>query len=359
VSIELTYREHPRAPVSIYRLAIEERRGSPIVAEERLDLYPTPRARALPILDYRDGSGKVIKYMVGKKPLDGERIYLDIPLRTPDLIAVNALGQLAEHPRIAALRDFITDWHISHLSIADTQGQPQAGPQEHLSRTGNNLANVVQYLSQQHPERLDSIFNSLARQVPRLEKVLAEEMADGRLLLRIKDAPFSDPILARFASDGTLKLLAYLVLLHDPDPPRFIGIEEPENYLHPRLMYPLAEEFRSATERSQLLVTTHSPYFLDALRPEEVRALYRDEHGYTQARRVADLFGIREFMKHGGLLGDLWMEGHFNVGDPLTNSGMPRRAAPPDADAIDAPGGPCGGAVHGGGTRLPDAKAGW
>ena len=60
-------------------------------------------------------------------------------------------------------------------------------------------------------------------------------MPDGRLLLQIKDAPFEQPILAKFASDGTLKMLAYLTLLYDPKPPELIGIEEPENHLHPGL----------------------------------------------------------------------------------------------------------------------------
>ena len=87
--------------------------------------------------------------------------------------------------------------------------------------------------------------------------------------------------MARFASDGTLKMLAYLTLLHDPVPPPFIGIEEPENFLHPRLLYGLAEECREAARATQVLVTTHSPFFLDALRPEEVRVLWRDESGYN------------------------------------------------------------------------------
>ncbi len=86
-------------------------------------------------------------------------------------------------------------------------------------------------------------------------------MADGRLLLQIKDAPFSDPVLARFASDGTLKMLAYLMLLNDPDSPPFVGIEEPENFLHPRLLPELAEECRVACDHMQLLATTHSPFF--------------------------------------------------------------------------------------------------
>ena len=113
------------------------------------------------------------------------------------------------------------------------------------------------------------------------------------------------------------------MLLNDPTPPPFIGIEEPENFLHPRLLPELAEECRAACERTQLLVTTHSPFFLNALRPDEVRVLWRDEQGYTQTRRAADLQGVLQFMKHGALLGQLWMEGQLGVGDPLVNQGGP------------------------------------
>jgi len=116
------------------------------------------------------------------------------------LIAVNALGQFAEHPRVAALREFITGWYVSYLSVDNTRAQPEAGPQERLSRTGDNIANVIQYLAEQHPNRLGQIFNVLRARVPRIERVLAEPMADGRLLLTIKDAPFDHPILARFAA---------------------------------------------------------------------------------------------------------------------------------------------------------------
>ena len=122
-------------------------------------------------------------------------------------------------------------------------------------------------------------------------------------------------------------MLAYLVMLYDPEPPPFIGIEEPENFLHPRLLPELAEECRAACERTHLLVTTHSPFFLNSLRPREVRVLWRDEEGYTQTRRVADVPGIAEMMEEGGQLGDLWMEGYFRVGDPLVGQGTPQIVA--------------------------------
>jgi predicted ATPase len=152
-------------------------------------------------------------------------------------------------------------------------------------------------------------------------------MQDGRLLLQIKDAPFERPIMAKFASDGTLKMLSYLTLLYDPEPPQLIGIEEPENFLHPRLLPELAEESRKAATRSQLLVTTHSPFFVNSLRPQELWILYRDENGYTQARRANDMRGIPDFIAQGAKLGHLWMEGHFEVGDPLVNFGGERGKA--------------------------------
>lgn len=318
VSIEIKYRE-PGFPLITYHLAVDERNGSPIVAAEWLRWKRGSHGQPFRFLDYREGQGEAVS---GERPDEKER-RVKVPLATPDLLAVNALGQFADHPRVAALRDFITGWHVSYLTAESARGVPEAGPQERLTRTGDNLANVIQYLTERHPDQLERIFAVLRKRVPRIERVLADTMADGRLNLQIKDAPFSQPVLARFASDGTLKMLAYLVLLHDPAPPPFIGIEEPENFLHPRLLPELAEECGAASDRTQLLVTTHSPFFLNPLKPDMVRVLWRDQQGFTQTALASDLEGVTAFMEHGALLGHLWMEGHLGVGDPLVNQGGP------------------------------------
>ena len=321
ILFELKYRENPELPLITYHLAIDEGAKGPLVVEEWLHWRRGQRGRPFRFLEYHQGQGRAVS---GEMP-DATDRRIEIPLRSPELIAVNTLGQFAEHPRVAALREFITAWYVSYLSIQDTRSQPEAGPQPKLSKTGDNLANVVQYLKEQYPERLEGIVEVLRQRVPRLERVEAEPMPDGRLLLQIKDAPFEQPVLARFASDGTLKMLAYLVVLHDPEPPQFIGIEEPENFLHPRLLPELAEECRAAGERTQLLVTTHSPFFLNSMRPKEVRVLYRDEQGYTQVVRALDIPGVPEFVRAGASLGHLWLEGRFGLGDPLVNAGGPRR----------------------------------
>jgi predicted ATPase len=320
IVFELKYREQSGTPVITYHLAIDEGLKGPEVVAEWLQWRRGKRGKPFRFLEFSNGLGKAVS---GEEPDETDK-RSESNLRSPDLIAVNTLGQLSDHPRVAALREFITGWYVSYLAIDQTRHQPEAGPQERLSKNGDNLANVIQYLKEQHPERLEKIFSVLRQRIPRLERVDAAPMPDGRLLLQIKDAPFEQPVLSKFASDGTMKMLAYLTVLYDPEPPHFIGIEEPENFLHPRLLPELAEECRAAAENSQLLITTHSPFLLNAMRAEEVRVLYRDEEGFTQVVKASDIQGIPQMIAAGASLGDLWMEGHFGFGDPLVNSGAPK-----------------------------------
>lgn len=318
IGFVIKYREKPRTPVITYELKIDETNKGPFVASEKLSWKRGQRGRPFAFLEFEKGIGKVIS---GEAPDESDQ-RIDESLDSPEMLAVNTLGQLSRHPRIIALRRFITDWYLSYLTADNTRGVPEAGPQERLSAIGDNLPNVVQYLKEQHPDRLLDIMSILKNRIPRLENITTELMQDGRLLLQIKDAPFDQPILSKFASDGALKMLAYLLVLYDPEPPQLIGIEEPENQLHPRLLPLLAEECRAASENSQLMVTTHSPFFVNGLNPDELWVLYRDDNGYTQAKCAAQMQGVNEFISEGAMLGNLWVEGHFDVGDPLNNSGV-------------------------------------
>lgn len=319
IIIELKYREKPSLPLITYHLAIDEDNKGPFVAEEWMQWKRQSYGAPFRFLQFHKGEGEAAS---GQEPDERKR---RTRLSSRELLAVSSLGQFAEHPRISALRDFITGWYVSYLTADNTRGVPEAGPQERLTKLGDNLPNVIQYLKEQHPDQLVRVLDVLRRRIPRLDRVNAELMQDGRLLLQLKDAPFEQPMLAKYASDGTLKMLAYLTLLYDPAPPTFIGIEEPENHLHPRLLPELTEECRSASSRAQVVVTTHSPFVINAMRPAEVRVLYRDENGHTQASQVSDMNSITDMVENGAALGELWLEGHFEVGDPLTASGGPKR----------------------------------
>ena len=315
VEIELKYREYKgsrQLPLVTYHLAIGEKDSGPFVEEEWLQWKRKPHGRPFRFLDFRSGGGGVVS---GELP-DEDSQRTEETLDSPDALAVNTLGQFAKHPRVSALRRFITGWHLSYLTADHTRSVPESGPQERLSQTGDNLPNVIQYLRERHPQIYQRVCSTLAKRVPRLEKVDAALLEDGRLLLQIKDAPFERPILSKYASDGTLKMLAYLLVLMSPHPSPFIGIEEPENHLHPGLLSELAEECREATTKSQLLVTTHSPYFINALRPEEVWVLHRGSDGFAQATRADQMPNVASFIEEGAQLGDLWTEKYFPVGYP-------------------------------------------
>ncbi len=322
IEFELKYREESGTPIITYYLSINEDTEGPFVETEWLQWRRGSRGKHVRFLNFRHGKGSVIPSETPDKtdkPIDEQ-------LDDPTTIAASMFGQSTHHPRVSAFRRFITDWYLSDLSTDATRQATNDGPQKRLSPTGDNLPNVIQYLQERFPERLEKIISMLSNRVPRLEKVDTELMMSGRRLLKIKDAPFDQPILAKFASDGTLKLLSYLTLLYDPQPPQLIGIEEPENYLHPRLLTGFVEDCIKACMGSQFIITTHSPQFVNEFTAEEVWVLYRNEQGWTVCKRASDMLGINHFMEAGAKLGQLWREGFFEFGDPLTNAGGLKRS---------------------------------
>jgi predicted ATPase len=314
VGFEIKYRTglDGRSRLATYTLEIDEENGGPIVRTEKLQWTTAPgQGRPRTILGFTDGQGQVYDELSGETTSE--------QLVHRDQLAVSALGALSRHPRVTALRDFISGWYLPYLNVSSLRATPIAGPSPRLSQSGDNLANVLQYLQEQHPRRLEEIFAALANRVPRLERVFTERLADGRLLLLLKDRPFSEPVLSRFTSDGTLKLLAYLTVLYDPSPPAVIGIEEPENQLHPDLLPVLAEEAREASSRSQLLVTTYSSEFVDGLRPAELWSISRGADGFATVVRASELRVVTEMVDAGATLGDLWREGYL-IASPLATA---------------------------------------
>ena len=282
IEFELKYRETPKTPIITYYLSINENAEGPFVEAEWLQWRRGSRGKPVRFLNFCQGRGTII---AGETP-DQANEPINEQFNDPSTLAVSTLGQLVRHPRVSALRRFITDWHLSRFSTDATRQSTKDGPQKRLSPTGDNLPNVIQYLQERYPERLEEIISIFSNRVPRLEKVDTELMMDGRRQLKIKDAPFEQPILAKFASDGTLKLLSYLTLFHDPKPPQLIGIEEPENYLHPRLLTGFVEDCIKALMGSQFIITTHSPQFVNEFTAEEVWVLYRNEQGWTVCKRA-------------------------------------------------------------------------
>lgn len=299
-----------------YSLEIGELSGSPIVQREVLRYKRGRYGSPFHFLDFAAGQGYAITNEEDFNKAD-EDLEREVQKVGPDTLAIKGLGQFERFKAANAFRQLIESWHVSDFHISAARGRKEAaGNSEHLSETGDNLPRVAQYLFEQHPETFRRILDIMARRVPGVASVEPRLMDDGYLTLRFQDGSFKTPFLDRYVSDGTIKMFAYLVLLHDPRPHPLLCVEEPENQLYPRLMGELAEEFRLyATRGGQVLVSTHSPDFLNAVGLDEVCWLVKRQGG-TEIRRARDDAQTAAYMAEGDQMGHLWKQGFFEGVDP-------------------------------------------
>lgn len=299
-----------------YSLEIAERQGTPVVLRELLRYKRGRYGSPYHFLDFSKGEGYAItnEEEFSKEDEELERETQKVAL---DTLAIKGLGQFERFKAANAFRQLIEHWHVSDFHINAARGRKDAaGDSAHLSETGENLPLVARSLHEQHPAVFQKILNTMAKRVPGVTSVEPKLMDDGYLTLRFQDGSFKTPFLDRYVSDGTIKMFAYLVLLHDPRPHPLLCVEEPENQLYPQLMAELAEEFRSYAHRGgQVFVSTHSPDFLNAIELEEVCWLVKRD-GFTEIHRAKDSAQIAVYVAEGDQLGYLWKQGFFDGADP-------------------------------------------
>lgn len=305
----IKYREHPNDALLTYELHIDEKQGRPFVSLERLSWRRGKGGGPFRFLDFKNGEGLAL---LGEEEEKEKRQFH--ALDRPDILAIKGLGQLSTYPRIASLRRFIEGWFLSYFVPNRARELPNLSYAEHLSREGDNIPNYTRYLRDNHPEVFERILKRLGQRIPGLESVDATPTEDGRVVLRFKDGPFDDPFIARFVSDGTIKMFAYLALLNDPNPPPLLCVEEPENGLHPQLLAILVEEFREYSNETQVFISSHSPFLVNFVNPDELWLMNRDQEGYTAIKRSTETQGVQEFLDAGIPLGEQWTANHLGGG---------------------------------------------
>ena len=296
-----------------YSLAVEEQAGRVTIARESMmaDLDAPEEER---ILEFRRGEGFAEKKMIDTRD-DSQDHVATYTFKDHSTLAIKALGHLEDFPLVMDFRSLIEGWHVSNFHISHARTSVEAGHAEHLSPLGENVAQVAQYLHEYHPEQFHRVLEAMRARVPGVDAVEAKVTEDGRLVLRFKDGSFKDPFIARHVSDGTIKMFAYLLLLHDPKPHPLVAVEEPENQLYPALLHELAEEFRGYAKRGgQALVSTHSPEFLNGTELDEVFVL-RKVDGFAEVKRVGGSDLLKRLGEEGDLPGALWRQRLFDAPD--------------------------------------------
>lgn len=317
ITFEIYYREAQKQRPITYELSIDlDKNLRPFVKSEKLwqRRARQTHGRPFPFLRLDSGRGEV---WAGHGHVANEGSN-KVPVELTDnrQLGITTLGALNEHPRITKFRDFIKGWYLSYFTPDAARGLPLAGPQKHLNIHGDNLGNVVQFMEREYKHRFQSVLDSISMKIPGVGKISTIKSPDGRLLLQFNDKGFKDPFFAHQMSDGTLKVFAYLLMLEDPDPPPFICIEEPENGLYHKLLETLADEFRihamGGKKKSQLFITTHQPYFVDALSPRETWVLEKGEDGFSTIKRASDDPIVSAMVDEGLPLGSLWYSDYLD-----------------------------------------------
>ncbi|HRJ60792.1 MAG TPA: AAA family ATPase [Azospirillaceae bacterium] len=311
IGITVKFRESG-GRLATYELKIGVDRGRPVVEREILKFRRGSSGKPWHFVNFGHGRGTAITNEFAYMQEGAQEVRAEHVLDDPSVLAIKGLGQFKEFRVVAEFRSLIENWHISDFHINDARPSAEFGYAEHLSTHGDNVAQVAQYLYEHHRAVFDRVLDKMKERVPGVSKVEAKATEDGRLVLRFQDGSFKDPFIARYVSDGTIKMFAYLVLLHDPKPHPLLAVEEPENQLYPQLMRELVEEFRDYTRNGgQVFVSTHSPDFLNGVKLDEIYRLVKKD-GFTTVERASDNPLLTRLVAEGDSPGELWRQGFLD-----------------------------------------------
>lgn len=215
-----------------------------------------------------------------------------------------------QYPELSYLGNKFADiglyrnWQTGRDSLSRKAQQTDL-PEHPLLEDGGNLGLVLNNLQYQLGSR--EIIEKLKLFYDAAEE-LSIKIYGGTVQIFIRETGLIQPIPATRLSDGTLRYLFLIALLLDPTPPPLICIEEPEIGLHPDILPAIAEMLIEASQRTQLIVTTHSDALVSALSPESVLICDRDDRGSHLNRLDGDR--LKKWLENYSL-GDLWRMGEI------------------------------------------------
>ncbi|MDD4029369.1 MAG: AAA family ATPase [Caldisericia bacterium] len=284
-----------------YSLYVAQENGNPYVKKECV----TQSEDATPILLFESGTGMLCYSHNGVSHEQSENLV------SKDVVALSIFGSLGRFEECHLIYQFLLHLRVFDFQVHTLRQTPSYEQEFSLSQTGDNIANVLYTIQNHHPDIYYKIIQYLQEHIPSLEKI--EARYDPLLNINqifMTDKGFPQPIGVNYISSGIIKMLAYYILLLQPNEHSFIGLEEPENYIHPSFISDLAEFCRESSEAKQIAIATHSPFFVNAMNPGEVWACKRNEMGITVCDNLVKNNDITTYVENGAKIGYLWSEGY-------------------------------------------------
>lgn len=320
IHFEIYYKENNNSRPITYELTIaQDSLGRPYVKEERLRQRRANQknGRPLSFLYLVEGKGYAFVGADGGQSEDGSVVEgerIEVELADTRKLGIVTLGAMKQYSRIELFLDFLKSWYLCYFTPDAARQIQTAAPAPYLNRTGSNLNNVAQYMYRENPKEFKRILEEIQTKIPNIQKIEPVKLKNGQMVLEFWQKGFEEPFFSQRMSDGTLKLFAYYLLLHERNPRQLVFVEEPENGLYHQYLANLAIEMRKSVGtgyEKQLFVTTHSPFFVNALSPEQVWVLEKEADGFSTAKQASTYDFVQDLVDEGAMVGDLWYSEYF------------------------------------------------
>ena len=285
--------------VEIVDEAVEELRR---VSPDKSDVYFYYRFQhGHPVINVRDDHGGLVDRRLQRESLLPDQSVLAQRKDPEQYPEVTWVGR-----RFGTIQTF-REWTFGR-DVPLRRPQPADLPEDRLLPDSLNLALVLNQIEHAGEPRFGSL---LKRFFPRFER-MSTRVSGGAVQFYLHESGFAAPIPATRLSDGTMRFVALLAILLSPSPPPLVCIEEPELGLHPDAVALLADLLVEASERMQLIVTTHSDALVSALtdHPDAIVACERPGAGTELWRLDPEKLAawLDEYR-----LGDLWRMGELGA----------------------------------------------
>lgn len=231
--------------------------------------------------------------------VEGELERQEIELQRPNQLALSSMT----NPKLRTLyglRNYIRGWRFYNAFDIDNRAirKPTlTEPDPVLHEDASNLSSVLFTLMTEHRSAFEKLERHMRRVVPGFENLnVVSQGAKGEVIAQWDEGNVDEALTLADLSDGILRLLCWMTLAVQPDPPPLICIDEPAQGIHPRALPTLAGLFKKASERTQLLLATHSSYFLSQFDVDSI-AVMRKQKGeavYTRTSETDTLARILE-----------------------------------------------------------------
>ena len=319
IHFEIYYKETQNSRPITYELTIDKNiYDRPYVKEERLRQRRPGQKGGGPLsfCQLTEGKGYAFEGVEGGQDDNGsiEGKKVDVELADNRKLGIVTLGAMKQYSRIEKFLDFLKSWYLCYFSPDAARQIQTSAPTQHLDRIGSNINNVAQYMYRENKGNFKRILMEIQSKIPNITKIEPIKLPNGQIVLEFYQKGFEQPFFSQRMSDGTLKLFAYYLLLHEENPRQLVFVEEPENGLYHHYLAKLASEMKKNVGSGftkQLFVTTHSPFFVNALNPDQVWVLEKDKEGFSTAKQASQYQFVKELIDEGATIGDLWYSKYF------------------------------------------------